>query len=293
MSSEAGCHALRPTGWAGVVLAALMTLLAGCCPPESRFFHPVSRDFPTPNDVEDMSLTASDGAQLHAWFISAPSLRDGSAREAPAILFCHGSRTQIDALAPKLRPIGEQADASILLLSYRGYGRSEPTDCVTRATIVRDAHAALDALLDRDDVRCDSIGVLGYSFGGVAALGVARERGEIGAVAVGGTYSTARAALDDIGAGWLHLFVGSTHDPERAAEQLGDRPLLVFHGERDNDIPPYHARRIVDAARAGGTAVTFVAVPNATHFNVLDEDPELAGTIARFFETNLKPHDGP
>lgn len=271
----------RLVGWVGLWCVLTACTLGGCGL-ESAYYHPDSRSFDTPAGVEDLRLSTADGVGLHAWFVPAPRLESGASARAPVVIVCPGSRTQIDELAPLVRPLGAKADASLLLLSYRGYGRSDPVARVTREGTVRDALAAVDAALRRPDVDPEKIAVLGYSIGGIPALAVAAERPEIRCVVVGGTYATARLALEDHEQAWAHLLIGDDHDPQASAARLGPRPLMVFHGRLDGVIPPYHALLIAAAAMRQGTPVSLRIADNAGHRTILEDDPGLLDAIATF-----------
>ena len=66
---------------------------------------------------EDVALTAADGVHLHAWWVPAPAARR-------SVLFLHGNAGNISHRLDKLSILAG-LDASVLLLDYRGYGRSE------------------------------------------------------------------------------------------------------------------------------------------------------------------------
>lgn len=267
-----------------MLCGGLVAATAGGCGLESAYYHPSSRAFDTPAGVEDLQLIATDGVGLHAWFIPAPDVASGAAARAPVIIICPGSRTQIDELEPLVRPRGAKAGASLVLLSYRGYGRSDPVQRVTRAGTVCDALAALDAVLRRADVDADKVAMLGYSIGGIPALAVAAEQAEVRCAVIGGTYATARLALEDHEQSWAHLLIGDDHDPQASAERLGPRPLMVFHGRLDGVIPPYHALLIAAAAMRQGTPVSLRIADNAGHRTILEDDPTLLDAIAAFLK---------
>jgi pimeloyl-ACP methyl ester carboxylesterase len=262
-----------------ITVLALGLSLAGCAL-ESRFYQPSQRDFPTPEGYQDLTIVAAGNARLHGWFIPAPSIASGRASSAPALVFCHGSATTIDELAPKLEPIRDKADCSLVLFSYRGYGRSTPRESVTRRTTVQDTRRVLDELHKRPDV--EAIVLMGYSLGAVPALSVAAEKQYVDGVIVGGAYSRAKLALGDIGSSIIYPLVGGAFDPARSVADLGDRPLFIFHAQDDTSAPVYHAYLIAAAASRAGIPLTLRVVPGASHFDVLDRAPDLLDEIADF-----------
>ncbi|MCA1616703.1 MAG: alpha/beta hydrolase, partial [Acidobacteria bacterium] len=116
---------------------------------------------------EDVWLAAADGVRLHAWFC-APE----AAAADRAVLFLHGNagnvshrRAQIDALAA--------LPASVLIIDYRGYGRSEGSP--SERGLYRDARAAWEHLTKARGFRPDSVVVFGESLGGAVAVDLASQ----------------------------------------------------------------------------------------------------------------------
>ena len=111
------------------LLAPLTLLAAGALAfaPMARFadrlvyFPSRAHDGGTPaalgSSYEDVELTASDGVRLHAWFVPASAT-------PPVLLFLHGNAGNISHRLDKLAVFNELG-AAVLLLDYRGYGRSE------------------------------------------------------------------------------------------------------------------------------------------------------------------------
>src|SRR5215470_2815088 len=81
---------------------------------------------------EDVELTAGDGVRLNAWFVPAPAARH-------VLLFLHGNAGNISHRLDKLALFNDLG-VSVLLLDYRGYGRSAGTP--DEAGTYRDADAA-------------------------------------------------------------------------------------------------------------------------------------------------------
>ncbi|HVL81546.1 MAG TPA: alpha/beta fold hydrolase [Actinomycetota bacterium] len=134
------------------------------------------------------------------------------------------------------------------------------------------------------------VAVVGSSLGGATALIEAAGDPSVGAVAtLAAPADLESLTAEDGGAGFIDrvratgLFrtpgyppdpVGWARQlletrPEDAARELGERPLLVLHGGRDDVVPPEHGERI--AAAASGP-VEHVLLPGAGH--QLRRDPD-------------------
>lgn len=275
----------RLTSWAGSSLAALLS--AGCSSLESRFYQPQAIEYAVPPGVEERMVTAEDGTRLQTWFLPSPSLRDGLVDRAPLVVICPGSRTQIDELTPLLRPIAMQADVSLLLLNYRGYGRSEAKTSVTRRTTLIDARAVLDHAFQRADVDPRRIALMGYSLGSVPALALAAQSTEVPAVVIGGVYGRASDVLADSGYGSLTWLIGSNHDPVDSASGMTGRPVFLFHGEEDRDVPPYHALELGAALLRSGADLELHLVANRNHYDVLAPESSLNEDLIAFLRKTL------
>lgn len=286
--------------------------LSGCSI-ESRFYRASLKSFATPEGVQDMSIPVSGGT-VHAWFVPGPMLARQAATahpacgehldnsdsastgairaddlhpeplRRPALLFCHGALFTIDRLLPHLSPIAERAGVALMMVSYRGFGRSSPLERITRRTTADDAIAAFDALAARPDVDPARIVVMGYSLGGPPAAAVARARPVAGLV-IGGTYSRAADALDDLGLSRYAWLIGNDLDPAPTVAQLGQKrpvpPLLVVHAEDDESTRSYHAFAIAASAARAGVPVSVRIIPGAGHREVFLES-SLRDAVAEF-----------
>lgn len=143
----------------------------------------------------------------------------------------------------------------------------------------------------------DRVGVAGTSMGGFAALGCMARYGWIKAVAayMGSAYylDLSRTLYPPLG-----TFGPSTaaeharrmeplasYDVAGRLERLADRPLLVWHGERDDVVPYDESLRLRDDMRARGLDknLTFIGDPNGGH--KLSMAASMAGT--EFFRRHL------
>jgi pimeloyl-ACP methyl ester carboxylesterase len=241
---------------------------------------------PAPDGVELIYFPGPDGSSLSGWFVPAP---DRVPRPAPAVLFCHGAKTQIDQLLPMISPIAEQAGTSLLMLSYRGYGESSPIACVSRESTVKDATAAIEALMNRAEVDPDRVVIMGYSAGAIPALAVAAENARVRAVVVGGIYCDSHEALADAGKAAAALFLPKRFEPGDNAGRLGDRPLLVFHACDDEIFSHYHAFRLAACAARSNTPVDVYIACGGGHFKLLEADPGVTAQVVAFLSRALAP----
>lgn len=193
-------------------------------------------------DYEELWLE-SDGQKAHAWFIPA------AAKDAPAVLFCHGNAGNISHRLSTIQIIHELG-MNLLLFDYRGYGRSEgrPSEQNTYA----DARAAWDYLVQARKIAPARIIVWGRSLGGAVAAWLAHVVGEKetpGALIVESSFSS----VPDMGARMypfmpVRLLSKYSYDT-RAYVRKTNCPVLVAHSP-DDELTPYEfGREIYTAAR--------------------------------------------
>ncbi|XP_065191611.1 protein ABHD13-like [Sycon ciliatum] len=113
---------------------------------------------------EDIYLRTEDGVRIHAYFIKQPP---GMLQTVPTILFLHGNAGNIGYRLPNAQALYEECQCNILLLEYRGFGRSDGAP--SEAGLFLDSKAGMDALLSRSDIDIRKIIVFGRSLGGAVA----------------------------------------------------------------------------------------------------------------------------
>lgn len=276
------------------ILAILLLPLAlgACASVEGRFFGAKTREFATPDGIQDAyipvgrPITTATGENkgsrgtLHAWVYPAPdSARDADGR-APAIIFYHGAATQIDSIGPLLKPLVDKTGATLIVVANRGFGRSSPLANVTRDSFIEDGLAAADFVRAMPGVDPDRVACFGYSFGGMTSLAVARARPWINPVVSGAAYSSSGMALHDRDVQYLALIAGPAHEPIVSMRHLKGRRVMLFHPVQDTMVPLDHGIRLLREGEKHGARVSLYVIPDATHFNVLDAHPQVLDRVA-------------
>ncbi|MCL6543624.1 MAG: alpha/beta hydrolase [Bryobacteraceae bacterium] len=208
----------------------------------------------------DVWLRTDDGVRLHAWWVPAS--------ESPlATLFVHGNGGNLTHRLGHILAIRE-AGSSVLMLDYRGYGRSEGWP--TEAGLYRDADAAYRHLQELG-YPPDRIVLHGESLGTAVAVELASRRPCAGMILEAPFPSAGDVA-------WRVLpLVGPLVARGFGSKQRiagFQRPLLVIHGTRDEVIPFEFGRQVYDAAPG---PKWFWAVEGAGHNDLL----QVAGATYR------------
>lgn len=182
----------------------------------------------------DVWLRTSDGVRLHGWWIPAGDSR-------VATLFFHGNAGNITHRVDRMREI-PAAGSAVLMLDYRGYGKSEGRP--TEKGLYADAEAGYQHLLGAG-YPPERIVVHGESLGTAVAVDLATRRPCAGVV-LEAPFPSARAVASRI-LPFLGPLVVSGLDSRRKIRQLR-APLLVLHGDRDEVLPFDLGRALFEAA---------------------------------------------
>jgi fermentation-respiration switch protein FrsA (DUF1100 family) len=184
--------------------------------------------------AQDRWLQTADGVRLHSWWV--PSLGN-----SVATLFLHGNGGNITHRAQHAVEI-TGSGSSVLLLDYRGYGRSEGRP--TEVGLYADADAAYE-MLRAAGYSPDQIVIHGESLGTAVAVDLAVRKRCAGVIL--------EAPLRSAGmiAGRVMPFIGPLlvrgFDTESKVGRLRS-PLLIIHGDLDEVVPFSHGHAVFDAA---------------------------------------------
>lgn len=191
---------------------------------------------------EEVSFPATDGVSLRGWWIPA----QGSDR-AVVILHGHGGSMDCDL---HRAPAFHQAGFGVFLFDFRAHGRSQGR-LATFGYLERwDVQGAVEFLKGRGIRR---IGLLGFSYGGMASMLAAPVCPDVHAVVTDGGPARMRTAIAGRGVelhlprwlaaflAWLTLVITSArlrvnlfhYEPVRWVGKIAPRPILFIHGELD------------------------------------------------------------
>jgi len=252
---------------------------------ESLAYWPSREGFETPALYEDVWITTSDGVRLHGWFMPA---RGGAKTPGPAVLHLHGNAGNISHHASFSEYL-PRSGVHTLIIDYRCYGRSDDTGPLRRDALLLDARAALDYLLARDDVDADRVGVLGVSLGSAFGHALTAEREEVRAIATIGAFSSWRGIASDMLPVLGPLLIPRGMDQIDALAELGDRPYLIVHGDRDEVIDFRHALLLKARCDELGVSAVLHSVKGGDHNGLLWEYPATKDVISEFFVRSLTP----
>jgi fermentation-respiration switch protein FrsA (DUF1100 family) len=186
---------------------------------------------------DEAEIVTDDGVRLHGWFVPAPAAR-------ATLLFFHGNAGNISHRLDSLR-IFRELSLTVLIVDYRGYGRSEGTP--SENGTYRDAEAAWRYLTEERGVAPAEIIYFGRSLGAAVAAHLATRHTPRALIMESAFTSVPDLAADVyplLPARWLSRF------HYNAKEYLGSVacPVLIIHGREDEIIPFKHGQALFAAA---------------------------------------------
>ena len=227
--------------WFAALAAAGWLLLVGWLVLQERrlVFFPTRALVAGPADfglrADELSVRTDDGLTLHGWWIAGPGRR--------VLIWYHGNAGNIADRLHNARWFVEQLGVDVLLVDYRGYGRSEGTP--DEAGLYRDGLAIYDVVAARGVPAHDVI-LFGRSLGGAVAIEVALRR-PAGAVVLESAFRSVPAM-----ARVHYWFVpgGAIRTRMDNESKIGrvPAPILLLHGDRDRIVPLAHSRRLRELA---------------------------------------------
>ena len=269
-SSAIGLEPRRRPRWRRLVLlcaAGYLALALVLSFFETQLVYPGSRwkavasgfDFP----AEAVQLEAQDGTELHGWLLEHPTPR-------AHILYCYGNGSSAEQLASRLDQLRSSAQASVLVMDYRGYGRSGGTP--REDDILADLEQAHAWLCARAGLAADELVLMGRSLGGGVVAHLAATFGARGLILERTFTSLPEIAAQRFPFLPVRLMMRNRYP---SAEKLADYagPLLQSHGSEDRLVPFDNGRRLFDAV--GSRDKRFVEMPGLGH-----NDPDSKAYLA-------------
>ena len=200
---------------------------------------------------ESITLTASDGITLSAWFIPQSA-------SDKVIIGLHGYPADKGDILPVL--ISLHDEFNLLFLDFRYFGQSEGAYTTVGAHEVKDLLAAIEFLKARGFRR---IGVWGFSLGGAVALMALAETDSIHVVVSESSYAKlswmARESyrylfilkypMAWMTGLWSWLFLGVDMNAVSPVQKVENSriPILLIHSTTDHVIPFDHALALKEA----------------------------------------------
>jgi len=188
-------------------------------------------------NFRDVELKSADGTKLHAWFCPTENSR-------ASVLYLHGNAGHLASRADFLKVLQQDLRVDVLIVDYRGYGKSEGKSTIDGA--VGDVRAASRELASRTGVKEDELIVWGRSLGGALAIQLAGQTQPRGVILHSSFSSLKETAAEHFPK--LAWMVGKNrlNSVEKIAQYKG--AVLQCHGTNDRVISFASGKKLHEAA---------------------------------------------
>ncbi|MDD3374549.1 MAG: alpha/beta hydrolase [Candidatus Omnitrophica bacterium] len=189
------------------------------------------------SDGKDVYFATEDGVILNGWFFKN---NDASA----TVLFFHGNAGNVSHRLEKVSMFYNMG-LNVFIVDYRGYGRSGGAP--SEQGLYRDARAAYDYLLSRDDVKARRIIGYGESLGGAVIIDLAQNR-KFAALIVDSTFPRI-VDMANLVYPYIPGFLLTIKMDSLSKIETIDAPTLFIHSFDDEIVPINLGKKLFDAAQ--------------------------------------------
>lgn len=200
-------------------------------------------------------------ARIHGWWIQA------SQPNAKVLLYLHGNAINIGANVAQAHRF-HQLGFSVLMIDYRGYGRSEG-GFPSESQVYQDAATAWDYLVYQRQIPPSQILIYGHSLGGAVAIDLAVKHPNAGGLIVESSFTSIQKVVAYRNNFWMFpvdSILTQRFDSITKVPNL-KIPVLFIHGTADVIVPAFMSQ---DLYAAAPEPKKLLLVPGAAHNNVAE-----------------------
>lgn len=209
--------------------------------PYEEVWLPVDKQVALERSPQSVPQSVPQSEQIHGWWIPASGAEN-------SVLYLHGNGINIAANLDHAARF-QQRGISVLLMDYRGYGRSQG-GFPHEKQVYQDAETMWSYLVEKRQIPADRIFVYGHSLGGAIAIELATRHPQFAGLIVDGSFTSIRdmvalsPSLRFFPVDWLlHQRFDSIE--KVAALQM---PVLFIHGTEDARVPASMSQVLYDTA---------------------------------------------
>ena len=198
-------------------------------------------------NAESIDLPTPDGENLHAYLlrpVSTPLSRNIT------ILLFHGNAGNIGHRLPIGKVLSDSLGCNVLMLEYRGYGKS--TGAPDEHGLTIDAQTGLDYIRQQPDLKASKLVIYGQSLGGAVAIKLAAENqhdGDIAGVILENTFVSIRKLIPVAfpPAKYLARLCHQIWASEETLPKITAKiPMLFLSGLKDEIVPAAMMRTLYE-----------------------------------------------
>lgn len=199
--------------------------------------------------------------RIHGWWIKAKQ------PNGKVLLYLHGNGLNIGANVGHARRF-HKLGFSVLLIDYRGYGRSDGP-FPNEMRVYQDSLSAWNYLIKQRQISPKNILIYGHSLGGAIGIDLAVQQKEAAGLIVESSLTSMREVVayrNSFSMFPVDLLLTQRFE---SIEKIGKlkMPVLFIHGTADVAVPSFMSQKLYDAAPE---PKKLILVPGAGHNNVAD-----------------------
>jgi len=209
-------------------------------------------EVPTPaqfhiSNSETLELPTPDGETLHAYLLRPPN---AALRKDITILTFHGNAGNIGHRLPIGKVLTDSLGCNVLMLEYRGYGKS--TGIPNEDGLTIDAQTGLDYIRKQPDLKDTKLIIYGQSLGGAVAIKLVEDnqhQGDIVGVILENTFTSIRKLIPTVfpPAKYLAPLCHQNWTSEKTLPKITAKiPILFLSGLKDEIVPAAMMRSLYD-----------------------------------------------
>jgi uncharacterized protein len=179
--------------------------------------------------------------RIHGWWLPGRDAKLGT------VLYFHGNGGTLGGVDQMNRI--HKLGFSVLVISYRGYGKSEG-GFPSESQVYEDAQAAWNYLVNDRKIPPNQITIYGYSIGGAISIDLAAKQPDARALIVQSTFTSLRemALLQKPFRLFpIELILTQRFNSIDKVRSL-KMPVMFFHGDADEIVPPRMSQALYDAS---------------------------------------------
>ncbi|XP_068124123.1 protein ABHD13 isoform X1 [Hyperolius riggenbachi] len=227
-------------------------------PSSSRLYVPM----PTLIPYERIFIKTKDGIHLNLILLRFT----GNSTDCPTIIYFHGNAGNIGHRLPNALLMLVNLKANLLLVDYRGYGKSEGEP--SEEGLYIDSEAVLDYIMTRPDIDKTKIILFGRSLGGAVAVHLASENAHrISAVILENTFLSiphmASTLFSFLPMRYLPLWCYKNKFLSYRKISQCRMPSLFISGLSDQLIPPFMMKQLYELSPS--RTKILAVFPDGTH----------------------------
>lgn len=231
-------------------------------------------------EIERIETVSSDGLTISAWKFDVPEPKG-------IVIITHGMHGMDASSILDYGKFFKEEGYEALVLDMRAHGYSSGDVIGLGFTEVHDFDAIIDWVKAQDDYNDEEIILYGLSMGGSAAINAAAKNEEVDAViAVSAFEAFESQIVDYMKDGGVPSFIRSLYKPAfkivltgkyrmnpsknspiQTISQIDSRPMLIIHGDEDDQTSVRHAYNLKE--KAGENAELWI-IEGKGHFVVED-----------------------